>query len=168
MLSKHSYVFFYTFYLNFLTKKNFYLTINNEYRSLVFTILWVCLLYSNDWNIIECECTYATYGSYYGVAHEKRCPSFSLLQACHVYSFSIEIMTRSYRITSRNINHASMYTVFKFSFAIEYFWTTWTKYNCLFETNIGMDEIYIVYFVYNRTHPMLIQCILNLTLKARA
>ena len=65
MLSKHSYVFFYTFYLNFLTSKNFYLTINNEYRSLVFTILWGCLLYSNDWNIIECECTYGTYGSQY-------------------------------------------------------------------------------------------------------
>ena len=61
MLSKHSYVFFLTFYLNFLTFKK-KLIINNEYKSMVFTILWGCLPYSNDWNILECECTY---GSYY-------------------------------------------------------------------------------------------------------
>ena len=32
---------------------------------LVFTILRGCLLYSNDWNILECECMYGIYGSYY-------------------------------------------------------------------------------------------------------
>ena len=37
---------------------NAYLIINNEYKSMVSTILQECLPYSN-----ECECTY---GSYYG------------------------------------------------------------------------------------------------------
>ena len=61
MLSKHSYVFFVTlFTLTFLPSK-IYLIINNEYKSMVFTILWGCLPYSNDWNILECECTYGSY-----------------------------------------------------------------------------------------------------------
>ena len=32
---------------------------------MIFTILRGCLPYSNDWNILKCECTYDTYGSYY-------------------------------------------------------------------------------------------------------
>ena len=101
MLSEHSYPFFYTCYLNFLTLK--YLPYNKQwiqkfriYHTLkVFTILewlehsrmwmhlwyvWFILCwnpcfgllvrayvkaYSNDWNILECECTYGMYGSYY-------------------------------------------------------------------------------------------------------
>ena len=60
MLSKHSYVFFYTVYL----------IINNEYKSMVFIILLGCLPYSNDWNILECECMYGMYGSYYDWNHQ--------------------------------------------------------------------------------------------------
>ena len=46
MLSKHSYACFYTFYLNFFSlKKENYLTINNEYESMIFTILRGCLPY---------------------------------------------------------------------------------------------------------------------------
>ena len=32
---------------------------------MVFIILRGCLPYSNDWNILECECRYGTYGSFY-------------------------------------------------------------------------------------------------------
>ena len=42
----------------------FYLIINNEYKSMVFTILRGCLPYSNNRNILECECTNGTYDSY--------------------------------------------------------------------------------------------------------
>ena len=39
MLTKHSYVFFIVFTLSFLSSIFFYLIINNEYKSIVFTIL---------------------------------------------------------------------------------------------------------------------------------
>ena len=51
--------FFYTFYLKI---NKCYLIINNEYKSMVFTILRGRLPYANDWNLLECEWAY---GSYY-------------------------------------------------------------------------------------------------------
>ena len=40
----------------------FYLIVNNEYKSMVFTILWGRLPYSNGRkvNILKCECTYGS------------------------------------------------------------------------------------------------------------
>ena len=61
MLSNILMFFFTIFTLNF-----FNLIINNEYKSMVFTILRGCLPYSNGWNILECKCTYGMYGVYSG------------------------------------------------------------------------------------------------------
>ena len=35
-------------------------------------------LYSNDWNILECGCTYGTYGSYYDINHREDIVMFCL------------------------------------------------------------------------------------------
>ena len=53
------------FFFTLFTLHFFYLIIDNEYKSLVLTILSGCLPYSNDWNILECEYAYDTYGSYF-------------------------------------------------------------------------------------------------------
>ena len=43
----------------------YYLIINHDYKGMVFIVLWGCLPYTNDWNILACEWTYGMYGSYY-------------------------------------------------------------------------------------------------------
>ena len=41
-----------------------YFDVSIEYKSMLFTILKWCLLYSNGRNMLECECMYGTYSSY--------------------------------------------------------------------------------------------------------
>ena len=50
MLWKHTHVFFnfLNFFSHFYLRKTFYLMVNNEYRSMSFTIFRGCLSYSND------------------------------------------------------------------------------------------------------------------------
>mgnify|MGYP006950755770 CR=1 FL=1 len=43
----------------------FFFIVNNEYKSMAFTILWGRSPHSNDSNILECKCTYGMYGSYH-------------------------------------------------------------------------------------------------------
>ena len=38
---------------------------NNKYNSMVFIKLRGCLPYLNKQNVLECECMYGMYGSYY-------------------------------------------------------------------------------------------------------
>ena len=66
MLWKHTYVVYICYLKTSFSLPYF------EYKSMVFTMLRGCLPYSNDRNILECECTYGIYGSYYGLTCGKQ------------------------------------------------------------------------------------------------